>query len=184
MLNNMNIKDYYNRFCNSKIGKILKIMWKDPVWSKIISFGIIALLTFMTNSFTKGAFIKSICSLLNREIALYWVLLVFLGIWLINIMLKYFKKKKKPRYYSYKEDTICNQKYRWDYDKSGRIICLFVICPKCHIRMIPTIDRYSGSQMEYNCPQCDHKISGSEFKDEYKIQTIISEKIKNLYDTR
>lgn len=88
------------------IGK-LKILWKDPVGSKIISAGIIALIAILYSTVksivTNDSFTDILKSLFNHRISILNLILILFGILILWIVWISIKKSKKPKSIKYNE---------------------------------------------------------------------------------
>lgn len=90
----------------------LKDVWKDPVWSKVISVGIIGLIAFVWAWYEKKSpkeIYQLLLTILNFPIPLYFLLSIAGVFFLVRRSIKYFKKKSDPLYdeqvgnYTFKE---------------------------------------------------------------------------------
>jgi hypothetical protein len=89
-----------------------KIVWKDPVWSKVISVGILALIALLWAWYQKKTpkeMYDLVISFLNFPIPLYLILSTIGLLFLIRLLVKFFKTKEDPLYsepvgnYTFKE---------------------------------------------------------------------------------
>lgn len=95
-----------------RIWSWIKTIWKDPVWSKVISVGILAIIAFVwawyEKKTPKGIY-DLIIQVLNFPIPLYFIFSAVGLLFLIRLLLKFFKKKADPLYdeqvgnYTFKE---------------------------------------------------------------------------------
>lgn len=98
-----------NHNYNKKAIMMFKKIWKDPVWSKVISIGIIGLITLGYTKFlsvTENVTFKdSFQKILEMKISLIYVFLAIVAYWLIAFLLKKFLHKEKG-YYTPKQDKL------------------------------------------------------------------------------
>lgn len=71
----------------------IKTIWKDPVWSKVISAGIIALLTLLYYSFLRGTeFEQALVKILNGDIKIWHIIIAVILISIfIYVFFRYLK---------------------------------------------------------------------------------------------
>lgn len=112
---------------------MIKKIWSDPVWSKVISIGIIGLLTLVYTKFLsvteKVTFNEAVNKILEIKIEVIYVFLALVTYWVLKFAYrKIFKKEKAV--YSSKQQKLrsCNKKtdsntgilFKWgvffDYD--------------------------------------------------------------------
>lgn len=81
---------------------MVKKIWTDPVWSKVISVGIIALLTIGYTKFLsvteKVTFQEAFSKILEIKIAVVYVFLALVVYWLLKLLFKKIFKKEKSHY--------------------------------------------------------------------------------------
>lgn len=88
---------------------MFKKIWSDPVWSKVISVGIVGLITLGYTKFLSVTedvtFREAFNQILEIKIALVYVLLALVAYWILAyIFRKLFKKEKA--YYSTKQQKL------------------------------------------------------------------------------
>lgn len=106
----------------NKIWTFIKSIWKDPVWSKLISTGLILLIATIWTSYSNYS-VKDIYDFIIRGLTYKTPVYVFLSLigayFVIKLIIKLFKKKTDPIWdeqvgnYKFKElyDILANQNY-------------------------------------------------------------------------
>lgn len=149
---------------------MIKKVWGDPVWSKVIAYGIIGLITYISVSteviadFLFSLFEASIEFLFDETaVQNYWLFILaafgLMGACLIGTLLyvRFFEKDPpKPAWLKYTEDVFHSLLWRWRYSESGDIANLHTLCPKCHFQVLPIFkDNWpKGTQLIYRCESC------------------------------
>jgi hypothetical protein len=118
-------------------------IWKDPVWSKVISFGIIAIISFVfaliKSKIEKTSIRQSINEILNFKISLIYILGVLLILYVIFFLFKRKKSKLSRAQYSIKKynsetDEDRGIELKWDVEflRNGKpyIENLKILCTK------------------------------------------------------
>jgi hypothetical protein len=178
---------------------VLKKIWKDPVWSKVIAAGIIAIIAAVS-SYLLGwwagiisqlrmlwYFIKSSTPLPNWLIAILIIgtitALVILAIVLKAIIFKINTST------TYKEDKFFDIRWRWDCDSFGGIHNLSSFCPICDYQIYPrNISGYAiVDHNVYICEECqktihdfDSGLNVSAIED--RVIRIIQKNMRNIKD--
>jgi hypothetical protein len=103
-------------------------IWKDPVWSKVISVGIIALITFIYtlvssvfNNISIGQSLKNIFDIKIRLIYIVsiWIL-YYLGVKVIAVRDKYDETKRKTlQEFNRMEDNVLGMLFMWKVHFNG-----------------------------------------------------------------
>lgn len=161
--------------------KWIEKVWKDPVWSCVISTLIISLGGIVINTFTHGKVLKALMngwdgliSFFTYKIPVYWILITIVLLIGFYLIVQYicFKKNENvlPSYYAYTEDTFNGIPYRWEYCYN-QICNLRPLCPNCKT---PIVD--------YNCPRCRYDIYGKITQSEEEIKTLIADNIRRRYN--
>lgn len=137
---------------------LLKI-WKDPVWSKVISVGILAILAPLATWFFGywPLLIRGVGYIFNFAIST-----ILIPIWLLVLVVpliasvlplyQKFSKEKEPRFTHYKKDNFFEIDWFWDWAKPNfnnanySVKNLTPRCPNCN----SILDRndYSGKLFE------------------------------------
>jgi predicted RNA-binding Zn-ribbon protein involved in translation (DUF1610 family) len=173
--------------------ELLKKLWKDPVWSKVIATGIIALIvavaTYILNlwpdilsliKLTWG-FITSSTSTPN------WLLTImaipcFLFVMAILPSLKG-KKNQTSSFTDYVKDNFEGLSWGWRYH-GQQITNLHCLCPKCQYQIIPRAEhdyQKGGFVYIYACEECGYKVSPVAIENhefEQKIELKIQKKLR------
>ncbi|MFR9546122.1 MAG: hypothetical protein SNJ29_11165 [Rikenellaceae bacterium] len=161
-------------------------IWKDPVWSKVISTVILGSFAYLCNLWSNGWVLLAlktawswIVAFLFFEIAIIWIICGFIG--LILILFLYAKlTQKSPEsatipFLSYTADVFGGYKYRWSYFKgySGKyeIENLHLICSKCET---PMMNDWGG----YSCPRCQNRVDEDRLKNNNEIIVLITDNIR------
>jgi hypothetical protein len=120
-------------------------------------------------------------NVINADIKLWIVMLLFLLIYFVNKTIRSLKKNSivQPEYLGYKTDKFDGVYWKWDYSynhESGNytIINLSSLCPKCSTRM-----NYKYGLMnswEATCPRCQNYIA--RMKDSRDVTTLIIDNIE------
>lgn len=155
-------------------------MWKDPVWSKVISTGIISgigiLVTYLTGLLpTFLNFIKDIWSWLfqTTDISHWLLILISIPCALVFYVIFLWIKSLSTTEQSFKScisDSFFGLKWRWSYCYEGNISDddVYCFCPRCDHQLFPQdLSGYNfAPQFKYDCPDCGYSIGTIE--DNYK----------------
>ena len=182
---------------------MLKKIWADPVWSKVISVGILALigvwLTYFQSLWPKiFEFLRqSILLALSSSQVPNWLLLI-LGIlaalYIIKIgrlTLYKFKPKKEENEQTqelYKQDLIFDISWHWT-NMYGKIMDLLLCCQKCNYQLSPK-NKFSGLRPDivFSCDHCNCVVAefAKPLKDIYdQVYKEIQRKLRtNNFPTR
>ncbi|MBD3676790.1 MAG: hypothetical protein HUJ27_00115 [Rhodobacteraceae bacterium] len=180
---------------------MLKKVWTDPVWSKVIATGIIAGVGVLITSL--GGWWPEVIIAIN-DIWLFlvatttvpnWFLsllvicsLLMLGVLLIGVW-SLFRSESQPSdlWRTYREDYFFGLRWRWDYGSdASHIYLLTAFCPHCDLQVHPVdIARYSGvNRYEYKCEDCNVNLKTFDMpipQIEDKVIRQIQKKIRNEY---
>jgi predicted RNA-binding Zn-ribbon protein involved in translation (DUF1610 family) len=165
-----------------------KEIWKDPVWSKVISIGIITLITVMIPTLLNlwpdiQLFLKLIWSFLTSStITSNWLLILMaipcflvLGAVLFSLIGKLIRGSCSS---DYVKDNFEGLTWCWNYHDQ-QIIDLHCLCPKCQYEIIPEHGhnyKTGGLAYMYSCEECGYEVppvtsdDGLDQKIELKIQ--------------
>lgn len=142
-------------------------VWKDPVWSKVIATGILALLSLSVVYFFD--FLSSVLSGLE-----YGVNFIFKSTlvpnWLIGFMgfctamvifvfllygkEKHFPKQKRILWRDYKKDYFLGLEWHWTFGSTGSdIYDLHSCCPKCKYQVFLRPASHYSTPI-YKCDSC------------------------------
>ncbi|MGM3274764.1 hypothetical protein [Ralstonia sp. 24A2] len=159
--------------------ELLVRIWKDPVWSKVISVAIIA----ATGSFwahyegyftwaTTQAGLAAVWAFLNAEIYMTRLLLLpwvavsgATGALYMRAHLTRVNGTKLPaseavatvEQKSYLTDVLFGFKWRWKAARSGVVYDIKMYCPLCDYELLPTaFEGAVGAKMRCRCAKCDY----------------------------
>lgn len=142
----------------------LKKIWKDPVWSKIIASGVIALLVWLLSKvkLIKQYFMSGVDFLLSQTSLPNWLLLFSFSISTIFIiwLILDFRASKMPN--KYIRDHIEGLDWEWKYYGS-KITDLKPLCPKCkHEILERQVQQFGHSHFpkhEFFCEGCGYFLA-------------------------
>lgn len=161
-------------------------IWKDPVWSKVISAGVIGLAVYLIN--TSDIFIPILNKLKlfmskTLEVELWYIVflnlsLLFFILLIIYLFVCLYKTQggqSKNIEESYIEDYFFKIKWVWSYSINGDITNIVPLCPKCDYDLSPHNVDYDPFETELilDCDDCDFslkpmEITYSELKNQIK----------------
>ncbi|MCP3942405.1 MAG: hypothetical protein GY710_13085 [Desulfobacteraceae bacterium] len=164
---------------------MLKKAWKDPIWSKVIAWGIIAAIIFLWGYFT-GAFsvikgwVIGFPSLiggwisyswkflwLKSEVA-HWLLLLMSIICLLAVIALILRikeslsKKQEITQRDYKRRLIDGLDIWWDYVGNYNIINISIFCPKCEYQIMPEflgLRPSAPKKVCFICSNCEYRAN-------------------------
>ncbi len=148
--------------------EFLTKLWKDPVWSKVIATGIIALIAVI------ATYILDLWPDIQSIIKILWDLITSstkTPNWLLALMaapcilfasdliskFKY-KESESLSFTDYTEDEFDGLLWLWNYNDE-KIVHLHSICPKCSYQIIPKSKpnyQRGGSIYRYSCDDCGY----------------------------
>lgn len=97
-------------------------IWKDSVWSKVISAVIIGAFIIFKSYVEKITLLESLKAILNYDIKLYYIIGLVLFIFIIKYAFSYFNRKKnKMRKFNKKEITTRNVLMKWNIEFEDNI---------------------------------------------------------------
>ena len=175
-----------------KFKKNVKNIWKDPVWSKVISVGILGLITVIYAKIEsiigkityKDAFLKAI----QLKIPIFYILIFIIIYWIFLWLKSKFKKKNEDSdFYTKKQkDFVKNNKtvdnehgllYKWDvffnYNNTPFILNLTIFCTEHGDTPLKFIGRRCSVS---NCKNYVHEV------DLNKVKNIIESDLINRWD--
>jgi len=148
---------------------MLKKVWTDPVWSKVIAAAIVAGLASVITYF--GGWWPDIASFFSRAgslaisstfvpnwllavlilCAIAVLLIVTIGLWAL-----FFSHDAGLAYLSYTEDLILGVRWRWRYGSDGAIYKLVSFCPSCDYQIHPRdVAAFRAVEhIQYRCEDC------------------------------
>lgn len=146
-----------------------KVIWEDPVWSKVISAGIIALIAAMGSYLlnwwptiggfaSKGLAYASVASLVpNWTLAVLGLFVLSAVVVLIALLWQFLRHGKSGflEWQAYTSDVFFELRWRWHYSGST-MSDLTTFCPHCDYQVFPV----DGSgynfidQIAFFCDSC------------------------------
>ena len=148
---------------------MLKKVWTDPVWSKVIAAAIVAGLASVITYFggwwpNIGLFLSSAGSLAVSSTSVpNWLLavlvlcaIVVLVVVAIGLCATFFSQNVRPSYLTYAEDVVLGIRWRWRYGSDGAIYQLVSFCPNCDYQIHPRdVAAYRAvDHIGYRCEDC------------------------------
>ena len=145
---------------------MLKKIWVDPVWSKVIAAGIVAVAAAVATYFAGwwpkvgravsrlGDLAVAVTPVPNWLLALFILCaIVVLAILLITGWAIAVPSKEGSSFRAYVEDEFFGIRWRWRYGNDGAIYSLVSFCPRCDYQIGP--QNISGfraiDHLEYRC---------------------------------
>ncbi len=151
---------------------MLKKIWKDPVWSVVISAGILALIASVSAYFSgawpsiKSAlthawlFITSNSSVPNWLIGIMLVPCLLFGyVLLAGVKEWVISSGSEASFKNYTKDDFFGLRWMWRYS-NGRIDNVHSLCPRCQYQIIPKGASCYGAapRYDYTCDDCGYSI--------------------------
>ncbi len=177
---------------------MIREAWKDPVWSKVIAAGIIAVLgigaTYFAGLWPKiGILFSHVWNFFTGKTPLYNWLIIILSIPFIIIfivIIAYLKdlifgkneSADSLKFREYNSDIFYTLKWRWKVGSDGLPYDVTPFCPKCDYQIIPQFASAFrvAPRYEFKCEDCG--FDGGSFEGEYdELEQKVKLKIqKNL----
>lgn len=148
---------------------MLKKVWVDPVWSKVIAAAIVAAVASIATYFAGwwpaiAAFTSKAGSLaISSTLVPNWLLtilvvstisiLVLLGVAMWTIL---FSSDSAPSFRDYTEDVVLGVRWRWLYGRDGTLYNLVSFCPRCDYQIFArNSSAYRAvDSLEFRCEDC------------------------------
>lgn len=177
---------------------MLKKLWHDPVWSKVIAGLILAAGAGTTGYFLHwwraiGATVGPCYTLLLAATSVpNWILFLFgllslptvilLG---VIIWLKIFPSKPaSPSWQTYTTDLFFGLRWRWKYLRDGQIYDATTFCPHCDFQVYAqNVSAYRiVDHIAFQCESCGSQLG--DFQESFasledKVKRFIQQKIRN-----
>lgn len=145
---------------------LLKKIWGDPVWSKVIAAAILGTAAIAT-AYLKG-WRPSFTTLVRDAISFAlakspvpnWLLALFilcsLGLLFLFGIAFWPSSGKAPFRVSFREGNFFHIRWRWSYGPDGDIDRLSAFCPVCDLQIHPQyVNSYrEPDRVEYRCEDC------------------------------
>lgn len=177
---------------------MLKKLWNDPVWSKVIAGAILAVGALLGTYFLDwwpsiGRFAKDAYNFAVSPTSLSnWVIgvLGLLATLTIIVLLALIWQKIFPSssstadWWNYRVDTFFDLRWRWRYFEDGQICDVHTFCPHCDFEVYAEdASAYRGvDRIVLRCDSCGQKLGefGESFASlENKAKRFIQQKIRN-----
>jgi hypothetical protein len=174
---------------------ILKKLWKDPVWSKVISVGVLSIIISL------GAYLTGAWPSIKNFLLDTWNFIISsssIPNWLIGILSLlsvlvitgfFFAIKEKSKndnsiidWKSYRSDHFFMMKWRWTYNHN-KITTINSFCPECDYQIFPKESLSFGIlTFDYICEDCGYNSNlnvedPNELK--HKVSLKIQKKLRN-----
>ncbi|HCG9194178.1 MULTISPECIES: hypothetical protein [Vibrio harveyi group] len=175
------------------IGKI----WKDPVWSKIIATGLLALFGAISTYFLdwwpsiKLVFVKGFNYLLNTSEIPNWLIgimgvctVITIIVLLLIVKEIFLPSSGNKTWKSYTCDKFFGLEWHWTFGSNGgEIYNLYSCCTRCQYQVFP---QYASSyaavdSISYKCDSCGSEVgpfSESNEEIESKVRRFIQQKLR------
>ena len=174
---------------------ILKL-WKDPVWSKVISTGLIVIFGTLGTWFLglwpqiKTALIAVVGAFLYQVEIPIWLILALVPCLLFFIpILQSFKSDSEPSFVKYKSDKIFGINWSWGWSPPGYYNDKYSIkdlrprCPNCNSSL--EIDDYSGELVHCINDECNWKWKErGDFNNRISHSSELNQKVWNVIDRK
>jgi hypothetical protein len=152
----------------------IKAIWRDPVWSKVISAAIIAI-TVSAGTFVLARWSGPFSNALSATWAYVvgdaviprwmlagicaWAVAASYVLYLVALITKESKAVQKSQitWTSYVEDEFLNLRWRWQINSSARVFSLTAYCVSCDMELTDTSDGFGfGDQTTiFECANCN-----------------------------
>lgn len=178
--------------------QLLKKLWHDPVWSKVIAGIFLATGAIISAYFLDwlpsiGSFFARLYQFLLSSTSFpNWMLLSLGLLSLPTLLLLGFglwktvfpTKSSQSSWYDYTTDTYFGLRWRWKYYDNGNIYNAHTFCPHCDFQVYAeNTSSYGGIYcVAFKCDSCGRYLG--EFQEtldtlENKIKRFIQQKIRN-----
>lgn len=175
---------------------MIKKIWNDPVWSKIISAAILGLIVWVSSLIPNlwasiGSLVRKIAVTATSDITvpLYVLCLLGLGsaiiVLIILIAIKDRFTNSPPSFLNYNSDTFFGLTWRWRYDETAAgksVSYLTSYCAKCDYqvygRLRHTLD---GVRVTYYCESCEEEVASIQQTDQTvqnRVERFILQKLR------
>jgi hypothetical protein len=175
---------------------VIKNVWKDPVWSKVIATGILALIGSVSAYFLdwwpsiKGSvndsieFINATTAVSNWLLGIMALCTIAIAL-VLALMLKdaFLPESQRVNWQDYTSDNFFGLEWHWKYCSGGSIFNLFSCCAKCRYQVFPEdVSSYSAvPRIAYRCDSCG-SVAGpfneADYDIESKVERFIHQKLR------
>lgn len=128
---------------------MLKKLWSDPVWSKVIATGICAALAIYIGGWTATlwqALLASWNYLMTSMTLPRWIVGV-MGVWSVTTLvvagIALLRPEKRTEWLTYREDMLFHLRWRWKLTSNANPYDVSVFCPLCDLQLVPSWDEYA-----------------------------------------
>lgn len=181
---------------------MIKKLWNDPVWSKVIAAAIIALAGTAWVAYLKNwwpavwhgieaawAFLLSTTPVRHWVLGLLILFATLFALLLVSLSASMFWPKSDPNselvkigpdWHFYTSDKFFGLKWRWRYE--GPEILLDAYCPQCDYQVFPDDNSDFTGRIKFFCDSCKRNVatqddSWGDMKS--KVIRFIQQKIRN-----
>jgi hypothetical protein len=161
----------------------LKPIWGDPVWSKVISWAIIALLVLL-GSYWVGAWptienhFRPLTSYAAGSSSIpNWIILIGAISFLFTVaaITKHlWLRFSPPGWKDYTSDEILGINWRWRWDNNA-IAGLIAFCPTCDMEVSGYTPEYTEFQTDFYCDRCNRSLQTLNMEPQYIADRVIRE---------
>lgn len=174
--------------------RFAKEIWRDPVWSKVIATGIIAVAVYFFpwwKLVIQQANIFLMFLLQSSEISNWLFMLLALcatlvAIILIALLWQIIMPKNSILSWkeSYFQDNFFNILWRWSYDYKGQPDRIFTFCPDCDFQIYAQNSSYFDTVPHtlFHCECCNktlYEFQGRYDELENKVIRFLQQKVRN-----
>lgn len=176
---------------------MLKKLWDDPVWSKVIAGTILSVGALIVSYFLDwwpriGRFANNVYDFAFLSTTLSNWVIGILGILaaptvivvVILIWKKLFSASSNIDWRNYRADSFSGLRWRWNYFNDGQIYDMHTFCPYCDFQVFAEDTRAHRAvgRIAFRCDSCGPGLG--EFDEPYpslanKVERFIQQKIRN-----
>lgn len=185
----------------------IKKIWHDPVWSKVIAAGVVALVTSLanhlfhwwswvgllkhTNQLIKAswAFFFSTSPVPHWLIGLGIILSIIAAATLIMVIIAAIAarpaksaQQSQVDWHAYTTDLFYGVRWRWDYEPSGQVRNPICFCPRCDCQLAMEEPRGILELTIFHCPRCEQivkEVENTPYQIEQTVVAFIERKLRN-----
>jgi hypothetical protein len=175
------------------VRKLIKRLWTDQVWSKVIASGIVAAVAafFAYRWWTPiiAGVVATWHFLGDTTPVMNWLLIVLVlctlgvgGILVLAVLADRMPKEPARRWQDYLSDEFHGIRWRWRYSSTDSIRDVCPFCPQCDMQISPHPSAYIGAGITvFECDNCsfERRIEREYDGIEHLIQRSIQQKLRN-----
>ncbi len=168
---------------------MLKRIWADPVWSKVIATAIVAVGVlgagwfFNLLSSAWGLVLTAFSYLGSTTLVWNWLLLIMAGCTLLVVGMILWEsrgpkgKNNQPEWTQYRSDEFAGFRWHWRYNSFEEIVDLFPCCPTCDYQVL---GRKEPFWLDFECHSCGKTVQVNEDLEELesKVRRLIQQKLR------